>query len=185
MTERKTKQPGAVELVLVLFLISAVTALLLGFVNYITEDRIAQIKAGDTSDAMIEVMPGDYKFVSLEGDWSSELVSGVYSAESKGTVEGYVVQTSVSGFAGIIEMAVGLTAEAEVIRVALISHTETSGLGAEAEKESFRDQYIGAADALELTKNGGTIDAITGATITSAAVTNGVNAAIETVKSLD
>ena len=185
MTEKKSKTPGTVELVLVLFLISAVTALLLGFVNFITEDRIAQIKAGDTSEAMTEVMPGDYKFVSLEGDWDSELVSSVYSAESGGTVQGYVVQISVSGFAGAIEMAVGVTTDAEVTGVALISHTETSGLGAEAEKESFRSQYVGATDTVDLSKNGGTIDAITGATITSEAVTSGVNAAIETVKSLN
>ena len=185
MTENKSKTPGTLELVLVLFLISAVTALLLGFVNFITEDRIAQIKVGDTSEAIIEVMPGDYKFAEINGEWSSRLVSSVHSAESGGAVQGYVVQLSVLGFAGYIDMAVGITTEAEVIGVAIISHTETSGLGAEVEKESYREQYIGATDTVELSKNGGTIDAITGATITSISVTDGVNAAIETVKNLN
>ena len=62
--------------------------------------------------------------------------------------------------------------------------SETSGLGDNAKRDTFRDQFIGATDTLAVSKDGGTIDALTGATITSRAVTDGVNIAMEAVKTL-
>ena len=67
--------------------------------------------------------------------------------------------------------------------VSFISHAETSGLGANATKEDFRAQFVGKAN-VAVTKAGGDIAALTGATITSRAVCDGVNAAIEAAASV-
>lgn len=185
MTETKKKPDGMARLVIVLFVISAVTSLLLGLVNYITVDSIAAINEEKTQAAMKEVMPGDYEFEGVDGNWSSKLVTTVYAAKSGGSLAGYVVQVEPSGFGGTIDMVVGLTAGGEVTGVSIISHSETSGLGANATKEEFRDQFVGATSGLAVTKDGGTIDALTGATVTSRAVANGVNAAIEAVQGMN
>jgi len=68
--------------------------------------------------------------------------------------------------------------------VAIVDMSETSGLGANASKESFRSQYIGLKEEAAVTKDGGEIEALTGATVTSRAVTRGVNAALAAVRSL-
>lgn len=175
MTATK-KQDSMARLVIVLFVISAVTALLLGLVNFITEDKIAAINAEKTAAAMAEVMPGDFRF--------EDVGNGVFTASGGGEVKGYVVQVAASGFGGMLDMVVGVSTEGTVTGVAIISHSETSGLGANATREDYRAQYIGATGSLAVTKDGGTIDALTGATVTSRAVTNGVNAALEAVHGL-
>ena len=68
--------------------------------------------------------------------------------------------------------------------VSIVSHAETSGLGANATKEAWRAQFIGKSGTLAVTKDGGEIEALTGATITSRAVTSGVNSAIAAVAEL-
>ena len=80
-------------------------------------------------------------------------------------------------------MMVGVDFEGKVLGIDIISHTETAGLGAVADTEtpagqSFRSQFVGAEGSVSVTKDGGQLDAITGATITSRAVCDGVNAAL-------
>jgi electron transport complex protein RnfG len=87
-------------------------------------------------------------------------------------------------------MAVGVDGAGQVTGVQIISHTETSGLGANAAAnsaagQSFRDQFLGATGQLAVTQDGGTIDALTGATMTSRAVTQGVNAALACAAALE
>ncbi len=81
-------------------------------------------------------------------------------------------------------MVVGIAADGAVSGVSIISMSETSGLGANAAKEGFRSQFAGKSGTLAVNKDGGEIDAITGATITSRAVTRGVNAALAAVAEL-
>ena len=82
--------------------------------------------------------------------------------------------------------AVGILKNADnaVTGVSIVDHAETSGLGANCVKESFRNQFIGATGGLAVNKDGGTIDALTGATITSRAVTRAVNNAVACVQGL-
>lgn len=75
-------------------------------------------------------------------------------------------------------MVVGVGTDGTVTGVSIISMSETSGLGANASKESFRGQFVGKSGELAVSKDGGEIDALTGATITSRAVTSGVNTAL-------
>ena len=156
-----------------LLLISVVVAGLLGLVNYITADRIAAINQEKTAASMQEVLPSaSYEEVEYTG--SDALVKTVYAA-SEG---GYVVEVTPSGFGGEIDMVVGIAPDGTVSGVSIISMSETSGLGANAAKESFRAQFAGTSGTLAVSKDGGEIDALTGATITSRAVTSGVNAAL-------
>ena len=99
---------------------------------------------------------------------------------------GYAVQVTPGGFDGAIDMMVGIDKGGRVLKIAIISHTETAGLGAvaaaqNAAGEAFRESFVGQSGSLAVTKDGGCIDAITGATITSRAVTEGVNAALACV----
>ncbi len=163
------------RLTLTLLLITAVVAGLLGLVNYLTEDRIQALTDEKTKTAMREVLPAQtYEPIETSADG----VTAAYRADDKG----YVVRVSVSGFGGMIDMAVGIDNDRKVCGVYIIGHSETSGLGANCVRDDFRAQYIGAEGELAVTKDGGTIDALTGATVTSRAVTQGVNLALAFVK---
>ena len=179
-TNVKTKQePGIVQLAAILFAISAVCALLLGLVNLITAEPIQKAKDEKTQKAMAEVLAADsYQQIDYTG--GDALVQAVYQAGDAG----YVVQVTPSGFGGVIDMMVGVGADGNVTGVSNISMSETSGLGSNAKKETFRTQYTGQPGPFAVTKDGGQINALTGATITSRAVSSGVNAAVDAVKTL-
>ena len=165
------------RLTLTLFLICAVVAAALAGINAITAPRIAQLKEQKVADAIAAVLPGEAKettdFVDPTG-----LVQKVWQSEA-----GYAVQVAPSGFGGTITMMVGVDYHGKVLGIDIVSHAETAGLGDVAASDStkgqaFRNQFRGQTGELAVSKDGGTIDAITSATITSRAVTAGVNAAI-------
>jgi electron transport complex protein RnfG len=97
----------------------------------------------------------------------------------------YVVLVSPSGFGGEINMAVGIDKDNKVTGVSIISMSETSGLGGNASSPDFLSQYAGGSGKFAVSKDGGEIDALTGATVTSRAVTQGVNSALEAVSTLN
>lgn len=163
------------RLTVTLLLITAVVAALLGFVNYLTEDKIAAGQREKAKNAMREVLPAE-NYDLLEA--SAEGINAVYRADDLG----YVVDVTVNGFGGAINMMVGVDAEGRVAGVSIVSHSETASLGANCTREDFRSQFSGAEGTLAVTKDGGSIEALTGATVTSRAVTNGVNLAVEFVK---
>lgn len=172
-----------VKLAIILFAISAVVALLLGLVNMVTEDRIAFLEKEKQDRAMQEVLPASsYDELTYTGDNANVL--NVFKAGDKG----YVVKVVESGSQGNVEMIVGLDTSYTVTGVSIVKHSETSGLGAVAastgaDGQNFRAQFVGLTKA-DVTKDGGTVEAITGATITSRAVCRGVNDAIAAAKSV-
>ncbi|HIY16332.1 RnfABCDGE type electron transport complex subunit G [Intestinimonas aquisgranensis] len=174
----KKKEAGPVQLVVTLFLISAICAVLLGLVNNITAGPIAAANEAATNAAMQAVLPAD-SYEQVEYTGGNALVTAVYKAGDAG----YVVQVAPSGFGGNLDVMVGVGADGTCTGVSIISHAETSGLGANATKEDFRAQFVGKAN-VAVTKDGGDIAALTGATITSRAVCDGVNAAIEAAASV-
>ena len=93
-----------------------------------------------------------------------------------------MVRVSVNGFGGAIDMMVGVDNAGTVTGVSIISHGETASLGANCTREDFRARFVGASDTLAVSKDGGSIDALTGATVTSRAVVSGVNLALDFVK---
>ena len=170
------------RLTLTLLIITAVVAAALGGVNSITAPKIAQIQAEKIQAAVSQVLPGGGEELESFSD-DTGTVQKVYASET-----GYAVQVAPAGFAGNITMMVGVV-DGKVSGISVISHTETAGLGAVAAAdtaagESFRQQFADQSGALAVSKDGGTIDAITGATITSRAVTAGVNAALACAEKL-
>ena len=171
------------RLAITLLLITAVVAAALAGVNALTEPIIAQINYQKTQDAIEAVLPGGGESVAFTDN--TGWVSTVYKSDI-----GYAVEVTPStGFDGDIAMMVGIDPQSNVLGISIISHTETAGLGAVAAAstsagEAFRGQFVGASGSASVTKDGGEIDAITGATITSRAVCDGVNAALECIANM-
>ncbi len=175
-----------------LLAITAFVAAALAGVNAVTDPLIQAHKAEKTQKAMKEVMPDAGSYMPVEFRDETGTVKAVYIAEQEqgGLSAGYVVEVAPAGFGGAISMMVGIRGDGETVNaISIVSHTETAGLGSIAAAnnsagEAFRDQFAGTAGTLAVDKDGGGIDSITSATITSRAVVSGVNAALEAVKSL-
>ena len=172
------------RLAVTLLLITAVTAGALAWINSITKDRIAAEKARKTAEALSAVLPGGGEEIDVPAVDVGIPVNRLYRGEN-----GYAVEVAPSGFGGSITMMVGVDFEGNILGVSVVSHTETAGLGAVAgdktsKGEAFRSQYEGLSGQLAVSKDGGVIDAISGATITSRAVTEGVNAALAMVANM-
>lgn len=172
------------RLTLTLLLIATVVAAALAVVNQITEPIIRQKNQEKTQEAIEIVLPGGYEEEITGYTDETGLVSKVYKGAN-----GYAVEVQPGGFDGTITMIVGVDFEGKVLGISVISHTESAGLGAVAAASSsagktFRDQFVGQSGSVLVTKDGGTVDAITNATITSRAICDGVNAALDCVAGL-
>lgn len=183
MTETKKKPESLASLIIVLFVVSLITALLLGLVNFVTADKIIAIKAENTALAMNKVLEAD-EYVQVEYTGSDAIVSGVYQAIKGGEVIGHVVTVEPIGFAGIIYTVVGIDSAGVVSGVEITGMVETSGLGTEAYKPEFRAQYVGGTGDFVVNKDGGTIDALTGATVSTRAITVGINSAVSAANAM-
>lgn len=186
MTKSSSTAGYVVKLTLILFLVAAIVALLLGGVNAITKDKITALNAEKTAAAITEVLTSTAQPEQLS-DVSDE--SGLVTALYKMGDDGYAVEIVVGGSQGDIDMMVGIAADGTVSGISFIAMSETSGLGDVAAKdnakgEAFRSQFSGLSGQLAVNKDGGEIDALTGATVTSRAITTGVNAALSCVAGL-
>ena len=161
-----------------LLLIATVVAAALALVNQITAPIIEEKTFEKTQKAIALVLPGGYETEIADFTDDTGLVSKVY----KGT-SGYAMEVTPAGFDNTITMMVGVDFEGKVLGISIISHTESAGLGAVAAGSNsagvaFREQFVGLSGSVSVSKDGGTVDAITNATITSRAVCDGVNAAL-------
>lgn len=188
MAEKTEKKSGnqIIKLALVLFAVAAIMACVLGIVNEITKDRIAEIAAEKTATAYANVLPAEDYGTEVETDDTS-ITKMVVAKNATGEPVGYVAETTFSGAQGMITMVVGLDSDLNCTGVYITKHSETSGLGAKAAETTegaWRDNVVGYGDGIALAKDGGEIAAISGATITSRAVVNEVQAVINAAKAL-
>lgn len=176
MTRSISTGAYVLRLTLTLFLITTIVAGLLGLVNYVTADTIAEQIAQKAENAMRQVLEADgYEPLDVPED---SAVTAAYRAGDRG----YVVRVAPNGFGGAIDMMVGVDVSGAVTGVAIVSQSETASLGANCTREDFRAQFTGKTGTLSVSKDGGEIEALTGATVTSRAVTEGVNTALEFVQ---
>lgn len=181
---------------LALLLITLVAGLALACVNEVTKAPIEQAENKAKMDAYNTVF-ADAEFREIEdsqklieeysqGSAGNATVNDVLEAVDKnGNVIGYVMTaTSSSGYGGDVKVAIGISNESNTITgFTVLSHSETAGLGARCTEEEFQAQFAGKdALAIKYVKGGSAtasneIDAISGATITTNAVTEAVNAA--------
>ena len=169
------------RLALTLLVIAGVVAAALAGVNAITKPIIDRLNEQKTQNAIEAVLPGGGTSVDVPAVDVGVPIGKIYKGEN-----GYAVEVLPSGFDNTITMMVGVDFEGKVLGISIVSHTETAGLGAVAAAntsagEAFRGQFIGTSGSVSVTKDGGELDAITGATITSRAVCSGVNAALAIV----
>lgn len=168
-----------------LFVICVIVSVLLAGTNALTKEPIAENTKHKTQNAMYGVCPRAVSFEESETDSNAYLA---FNAE--GEKIGCAVSVTAKGYGGDVTVMVGICGnkdtQAQVTGVEILSHDETPGLGANAEKEDFRTQYKQelSAEGFSVVKDGsggsqGKVDAITGATVTSKAVTSAVNDAAE------
>ena len=167
------KEPGMAMLVIVLAAICLVIASLLGIVNNVTAGPIAENTAKTVQESLQIVLPAD-SYEEVEYTGADTTVIAVYKAGENG----YVVECNTpNGFGGPIDMMTGIGTDGSITGIAVITHAETSGLGSKATDPEWQAQFIGLSGGASVTKDGGTIESITGSTITSRAVCDGVNIA--------
>ena len=160
----------SVKIISVLSLICVVVALLLAFVNSITKDVIKENAERESREAVLAIFPDGDKVENFDVDGRE------VSAVLKGSeILGYCVNSSASGFGGEIETIVGIGSDGKVCGVKIISMSETPGVGSKTKSDSFLERYIGKEGTLTVGEN---VDGITGATISSKAVTEAVNKAL-------
>ncbi|MBN2538292.1 FMN-binding protein [candidate division WOR-3 bacterium] len=165
---------GRVWMVLSLVIVCIAAAVGLARVYGVTKPVIDQQKIDAVNQALAAVLPGTDHF--------EEQVPGElwYGFDAQDVRTGAVVRVAPRGYAGPVETLAGVGLDGLVTGIVITSLKETPGLGLKATQAWFRDQFRGKPAAeLKLDKDGGTLDAISAATITSRAVTNGVREGIE------
>lgn len=170
---------------LTLLAITLICGLLLGFVYDMTKDPIAVQADKAKQEAYAAVYP-DASFESddalntaLENfapDDSDAKISEVMLANGG---EGYVFSCEAKGYGGAVELAVGVSKDATITGVSVLSMSETPGLGAKCQDASFQEQFVGIqSEKLTINQD---FQQIGGATITSSAVMRAVNATLKFV----
>ena len=174
------------NMVLSLTVITTAMAAVLAWIHQLTETPIAEARLRAKTEALQQVLPpfdndllSTAKNVTVEGDVSPVTI---YTATKDGYVTGYAVESrTMDGFSGEIQVMVGFDTSGAVTGYKVLEHNETPGLGAKAD-EWFRDptgsrSIIGTDTPLKVSKDGGNVDGITAATITSRAFLDAVNRA--------
>jgi len=179
------RESNFINMVTTLFIVSAIAALALGSVYTVTKAPIALAKKKKLEAAIKTVLP---EFDTLQtvkialGDGSSDTLM-YYIASKDNKVIGTAIKTfTMKGFSGKIELMVGFLKDGTINNTAVVSHKETPGLGdkMDVKKSDFPVQFEGknpSSYKLKVTKDGGDVDAITAATITSRAFCDAVDRA--------
>lgn len=187
-----------IKLAGVLLLVCAIAAALLGYTNEITYVKIQEqlVKASD--EARKTVLPSADAFEKLDESTFSTMKSNakynfiteIYTAKTGGNVAGYAVKVAPKGYAGAIEVVVGVNTDGQIQGIKVGNNNETPGLGKNAATPKFQDQFNGKSwgNPINVIKSGtpkdNEIAALAGATITSKAIADGVNQALEAAKEL-
>ncbi len=155
-----------------LFVVCAVAGVALSGTNRFTFEKIKAGKEAARKKALSEVLPGAVNF-RQEKDYH-------IGFDRENSVIGYVLGVTAIGYSGNIEAIVGVDKQLRVAGLKVLSQTETPGLGAKITQDVFLKQFRGCTiESLALKKEGGRIDAITAATISSRAITNAVKGKID------
>ena len=182
------KKPSTlINMVVALLVIAAVSGGVLGLVYGMTKDTIAMVDQKKNEAAIQKVLPLEGE-ITYKADTLKYTYEGVdltfpcnLAYDANGTFQGAAVKTSEGGFGGKIDMMVGFAADGTIKGTSVLSHAETPGLGANMTGK-FKDQFVDknpASYKLTVTKDGGDVDAITAATITSRAFSKAVDKAYQ------
>jgi len=177
------------NMALSLTVIALVSSALLGFVNELTREPIALSNLNKKLNAIKQVVP---EFTNNPNDEMYMLPTGegdsleIYPAKKDDVIVGYAVNTYTSkGFSGNISLMAGFKPDGTIINISVLDHKETPGLGTKMTEPGFKDQFIDKNPSgfeLKVKKDGGPVDAITAATISSRAFCDAVQRAFNTLQ---
>ena len=182
-----------------LTVIALVVAALLGLVNNMTADKIAEIDAEKTRVSMSAVVPEGSEFtdkLEISDDVAAAAaaqggkLTELYGVKNAGADAGYVMKIAASGSQGTITMMVGVDANKAITGISVVSHAETSGIGTKVMGNEpntagvpVLDQFMGLSGSGSLVV-GKTVTAISGATVSTKGITMGANAALAAAEAL-
>ncbi|GHV07772.1 hypothetical protein FACS1894217_09150 [Clostridia bacterium] len=164
--------PVPLKSILALFLIAAISAAVLGGVNALTAERIERQRRLATERAVGAVMPGIGELKQINDTLYSE-DTGEYTV--------YAALVAPMGYGGELPMVVGVSDRGVVTGISIVSSLETPGIGTKALDTAFLEQFLGKTAGVAIGHGDNSVDAISGATITSKAVTAGVAGAVAAV----
>jgi electron transport complex protein RnfG len=168
-----------------LFIISLAAALALGFVYEITLEPIKRQKEKIEAETVAALIPGTSETIAENVSTAEgSTVTKAVACLNAGEIIGYAVTAAPKGYGGELQLMVGFDTRGVIQGVRILSHSETPGLGANAALPAFTDQYKNKTGRLSVVKIKGNeqpheVVAVTSATITSDAVTRGVNDAVD------
>lgn len=181
MVQAEKKENSVFHIAFNLVAACFISGLVIGAVYYVTAPVAAEKAEQMKQESMRELVADADAFRPVAGH------EGWFEAQKGGAVIAYIVPSETKGYGGTIKMLVAVTAEGRVIDFSILEHNETPGLGDNAQKPAFRDQFKGKeASHMKVVKDPSdreNIQAMTGATISSRAVTLGVRQAAEAVAS--
>ncbi|AWZ49200.1 electron transporter RnfG [Clostridiaceae bacterium 14S0207] len=181
------KQENIFKLGIILLIITACAGLILGVVHEVTADPIKKQEKLNNENAMKEILSKADSFKVKEMKLSQNVLE-VNEAAKGSNVIGYAIKMQTKGYGGQIQLMVGISNDGKLSGIKIITQTETPGLGANSTKPSFYGQYKDKPIKEDLAvvkaspSKDNEIQAMSGATITSKAVTSGVNEAIKFYK---
>lgn len=169
------------NMTIVMFCITLVCSAAVGGIYLLTKERIEQAKQLKFQNALRVVLPEFDNIEEKSVELNSEMVS-INVATKEGKRVGYAVSSYANGFGGAIEMVAGFDTKGNIVGINILKHSETPGLGSLIANEGnlLVNQFVGRNPSqmkLSVTKDGGEIDALTGATITSRAYINAIEMA--------
>ena len=172
------------NMVLVLFCITLISGACVGLVNMITVEPIAKAKAAAVQAALAEVLP-EFDATESSEHLADELMIVAHKATKDGKVVGYAIESATkNGFSGLVRLMVGFDAKGTILNVNVLEQAETPGLGAKMTEEgnpllASIQGKVASKVKLTVKKDGGDVDALTAATISSRAYAEAVARAFE------
>lgn len=191
---------GILKAICAIMLITVIMGAILGAVYSVTKEPIEKAEEKAKQEAYKEVFPEAVEIITIDEEkldykqvndliqsfgFTHDTIDEIsYAADADNNLIGFiVVVTNDNGYGGDIQMVVGMRKDATITGLAFLVLDESPGLGMEADKAKFKEQFVGKHETrFEYSKTGAVaenqIDAISGATITTSAVTDGINAAV-------
>jgi electron transport complex protein RnfG len=168
----KAKERGSAYPIVFLTLVVLVSVVALTLIDGVTREKIAAAQRDEIKEMLAALFPemDDYEFDEATSNY------GILTA---GQPVGRAFMARKTGYGGAVDVLVGLETDGTLRGIRVISQQETPGLGAKIIEPAFLNQFSGlSVEELALRQDGGAVDAITGATISSSTVVDAVKEAL-------
>jgi electron transport complex protein RnfG len=183
------KESTFINMVFVLVLVAVVAGLALGAIYNLTKEPIELAKKAKIEKAIKQVLPefdtlySSFAVLAFDGRTAKDSLTFTNAYEN-GTQIGTAIESyTYKGYSGLIKIMVGFEPDGTISNISVLEHKETPGLGTKMDEPKFKNQYLGKNPEsfnLRVVKDGGEVDAITAATISSRAFSDAVDRAYQT-----